>query len=235
MSILAMAARIGRLVQSHIRFQGFLASVSQNSALRAALALVGIQVGIGLIMKTSQKDGKYAFSPSSSVTISEGLKFLLSTWLFWQECRTRVTHQDAPQRNTEVEFESESKADAEAKPFLDDPESNGGKSSNNNNDYVETFIGTRLQVQTFWQYVKHEVSLDVRYGFVRLALFYVLINNLIFVSYKLADPGTISLAKSGVTLITALVMIVALGTRIGKIQWSAISLQVSSNLNEYAL
>jgi hypothetical protein len=48
----------------------------------------------------------------------------------------------------------------------------------------------------------------------------------IFVSYKMADPGTIQLTKSGVTFITALVMIGALGAQISKIQWIAIIIQV---------
>ena len=44
-------------------------------------------------------------------------------------------------------------------------------------------------------------------------------------AYKLADPGTIQLLKSGVTLVTALVMLFALGTRIVKLQWIAIITQ----------
>jgi hypothetical protein len=44
----------------------------------------------------------------------------------------------------------------------------------------------------------------------------------IFVSYKMADPGTIQLTKSGATLITALVMIVTINNKISKIQWIAI-------------
>ena len=47
-------------------------------------------------------------------------------------------------------------------------------------------------------------------------------------AYKLADPGTIQLLKSGVTLITALVMLFALGTRIVKLQWIAIVIQAGA-------
>lgn len=43
----------------------------------------------------------------------------------------------------------------------------------------------------------------------------------------MADPGTIQLTKSGVTFITALVMIATLNTKISKIQWIAILMQVS--------
>lgn len=50
----------------------------------------------------------------------------------------------------------------------------------------------------------------------------------IFVAYKLADPGTIQLLKSGITLVTALVMLFALGTRIVKLQWIAIIIQAGA-------
>lgn len=42
----------------------------------------------------------------------------------------------------------------------------------------------------------------------------------------MADPGTIQLTKSGVTFITALVMIATLNTKISKTQWIAILMQV---------
>ena len=47
-------------------------------------------------------------------------------------------------------------------------------------------------------------------------------------AYKLADPGTIQLLKSGITLVTALVMLFALGTRIVKLQWIAIITQAGA-------
>jgi hypothetical protein len=42
----------------------------------------------------------------------------------------------------------------------------------------------------------------------------------------MADPGTIQLTKSGVTLITALVMIATLNQQVSKTQWMAITMQV---------
>jgi hypothetical protein len=48
----------------------------------------------------------------------------------------------------------------------------------------------------------------------------------LFLSYKMADPGTIQLTKSGVTLITALVMIATLNQQVSKTQWMAITMQV---------
>lgn len=49
----------------------------------------------------------------------------------------------------------------------------------------------------------------------------------IFVSYKLADPGTIALTRSGVIFITAFVMVTTLRTNISTVQWVAIVIQVS--------
>lgn len=86
--------------------------------------------------------------------------------------------------------------------------------------------GGQLTLEEFWNYCKNEVPMDTKYGFFQLALLYALINNTIFVAYKLADPGTIQLLKSGITLITALVMLFALGTRIVKLQWIAIIIQI---------
>lgn len=47
-------------------------------------------------------------------------------------------------------------------------------------------------------------------------------------AYKIADPGTIQLLKSGITLVTALVMFFALGARIVKLQWIAIITQAGA-------
>lgn len=47
-------------------------------------------------------------------------------------------------------------------------------------------------------------------------------------AYKIADPGTIQLLKSGITLVTALVMFFALGSRIVKLQWIAIITQAGA-------
>ena len=109
--------------------------------------------------------------------------------------------------------------------------------------------GGELNWEEFWNYCKSEVPMDTKYGFFQLALLYALINNTvcnsnvivqnvkdsltkvyiqIFVAYKLADPGTIQLLKSGITLVTALVMLFALGTRIVKLQWIAIIIQAGA-------
>ncbi|RFU28397.1 hypothetical protein B7463_g7933, partial [Scytalidium lignicola] len=194
----------------------------QGAAYAAALGLVSIQVGIGIIMKAAQRGGTYTFSPSSSVTISEFCKMLLSTLFFYRECSKR--NQNASGTGSFEETKPFSAEDEEEAQINGNGEASGSQqaqrfSSGNG-------VAPRLGPRRFLEYVRNEVSRDVRYGFAQLALFYALINNTNFVSYKVADPGTIQLTKSGVTFITALVMIFTLGARITKIQWIAIVIQI---------
>ncbi|KAF9767864.1 hypothetical protein IL306_014907 [Fusarium sp. DS 682] len=204
----------------------------QRAAYLAALGLIGIQVGIGVIMKTAQRGGSYSFSPSVSITISEFLKLILSTVFFYRECKTRAQtgvgpstrgsdaayaslsdeHQDYEIQDKDEDTSSLTMMDSE------DEEARGAASSSEPLPF-----GPR----TFWGYVRGEVRNDVRFGFYNLALLYILINNSIFLSYKMADPGTIQLTKSGVTLITALVMMATLNQQLSKIQWMAITMQLS--------
>jgi len=48
----------------------------------------------------------------------------------------------------------------------------------------------------------------------------------VFLLFRLADPGTISLVRSGITLITALNLLITAGTKISKRQWLAIVFQI---------
>jgi hypothetical protein len=56
---------------------------------------------------------------------------------------------------------------------------------------------SKMRFSDFLFYCLTEVSTETQYGFSKLALLYALINNTVFVLYKLADPGTIQLIKSG--------------------------------------
>ncbi|TEA11053.1 CMP-sialic acid transporter 2 [Colletotrichum sidae] len=206
----------------------------QHAAYAAALGLVAIQVGIGIIMKVSQTGGSYSFSPSASVTISEFFKMLLSTIFFYNECKRRAADGIRPStRGGGSGYSSlaTSELPTNERSSLDEKreeEGLNGSASSSSSSSTDKHTGPlpKLDVRTYWSYVRGEVTRDVRYGFCNLALFYVLINNSIFVSYKMADPGTIQLTKSGVTFITALVMIATLNTKISKIQWIAIVMQI---------
>jgi hypothetical protein len=139
----------------------------------SALSLIGIQVGIGIIMKLSQSGGQYSFSASSSVTISEFLKLLLSGLFFWRECRKRQTSFHA----TSTEFDTISN-DAESASASASPSS---QSSFEWRDSIELekqgLTRTRLDARVFMRYCLDEISPKARYGFAQLALLYGLINN----------------------------------------------------------
>ena len=169
----------------------------QNAAYTAALGLVAIQVGIGVILKAAQTGGTYAFSPSASVAISEFFKMVLSTIFFYRECRRRSADGIRPSNRgggggpgysslpasdlpmTERRSSLEEKERGEGMP---DSGANGGASSDANGgghglEKHTTGPLPHLSYRTFWSYVRGEVTVDVRYGFANLALFYVLINN----------------------------------------------------------
>ncbi|KAF4962840.1 hypothetical protein FSARC_9083 [Fusarium sarcochroum] len=207
-------------------------SSPQRAAYLAALGLVGIQVGIGVIMKTAQRGGSYSFSASGSIAISEFLKFILSTVFFYRECKTRAQTGIGPStRGSDAAYASLSD-DNQDIDIQDKDEDSSSLTMIDSDDEEARSAGPSLQPlafspRTFWGYVRGEVRNDVRFGFYNLALLYILINNSIFLSYKMADPGTIQLTKSGVTLITALVMMATLNQQLSKIQWMAITMQLS--------
>ncbi|KAF2101116.1 hypothetical protein NA57DRAFT_55176 [Rhizodiscina lignyota] len=205
-------------------------------AYAAALGLIVIQTGIGILFKAAQTGGKYAFSSASSVAISETLKFALSTVRFYRELRSRPNPSCNVTTNTTSEKLESGEKDESSRRNSESNESDETLLSDVEEQAVASDDDARLHLRdwkdfgdwrAFWQCYLAEVPLETRYGFAHLALLYVLINNLVFVLYRLSDPGTISLIKSGGTLITALVMYMCLGTKLVKGQWLSILLQVS--------
>ena len=85
---------------------------------------------------------------------------------------------------------------------------------------------SRLSISTFLEYCRNELPEETLFGFAHLALLYAVINNTAFALYKIADPGTISLIKSSITLVTALLTRFTLGTKVAKLQWVAILVQI---------
>jgi hypothetical protein len=150
----------------------------QGLAYGAPLGLISAQVVLGLIVQAAQSDGSYGFSASSSATISELLKFLISGYLFYRECRTRHTNQQRPGHSLLVTTERYSSE--ETKPLASEethghPNGNGRASPPFGKSYKTAT--SDLDFSTYLEYVKSEVSIDTRYGFAQLALFCALINN----------------------------------------------------------
>ena len=176
-----------------------------SPAYAAALALIAIQVSICLLYKVSQTNGKwvkdiasevrlvvltalrYGFSASSSVTISETLKFLLSSYLFYRDWRKRRYAPVPEEVLNEIKFE-----DVED----DKEERDGGESSSdtisledencalNNESMHNSFGNRRFELKSFFEACKDEIPTEVRYGFVHLALFYVIINNTVWLLFS---------------------------------------------------
>ncbi|KAF2668334.1 hypothetical protein BT63DRAFT_425654 [Microthyrium microscopicum] len=199
---------------------------SLSPAYAAALALVCIQVGIGIMYKAAQSGGKYPFSATASVTISETLKCLLSTFLFYREWKNREGGVRLPQ--TPIPSQPVTLRDMEEGKEKDDDDSDTLSISDDDplHHMEKSYQHSQGTYAAFFEAVKEEIPQEIKFGFAHLALFYVLINNIVFVLFRLADPGTIQLIKSGTTLITAVVMILFLKTKIGRGQWIAIVFQV---------
>jgi hypothetical protein len=152
---------------------------AQGLAYGAPLGLISVQVVLGIIVQAAQNEGSYGFSASSSVTISELLKFLLSGYFFYRECRSRHTNQQRPGNSLLVTTERHSSE--ETKPLASEetnghPNGNGRASPPFGKNY-KTAATSDLDFSTYLEYIKNEISIDTRYGFAQLALFYALINN----------------------------------------------------------
>jgi hypothetical protein len=174
-------------------------SGAQRAAYLAALGLVGIQVGIGIVLKIAQTGGTYAFSPSASVTISEFLKMLLSTMFFWRECKARAASGIQPSTRGGGSGYSPIGAGLPVsdRSGLGDYEKDGDEESASSNGHASssdkpTGPARPLNMRVFWSYVRGEVTVDVRYGFCNLAMFYVLINNSVSADpwYRASDKQT---------------------------------------------
>lgn len=193
-----------------------------SPAYLATVCLVAIQVGIGVVMKSAQGDhGQYKFSPTSSVTISEFFKLLLSLSFFAIECWHRAKQGVAPGKSDLGAYSlMQTSAETEILRSSDDidvdgiPEVDGKPPS--------TFLTPGL----FWQYLWSELSTPTKFDVLNLSLLYLLVNNTIFACYRLSDPGTIALIKSSGTAVTAIIAIAALGTQLSRRQWTAIALQL---------
>jgi hypothetical protein len=152
----------------------------QGLAYGAPLGLISVQVVLGIIVQAAQKDGSYGFSASSSVTITEFLKFLLSGYFFYRECRTRHATQQRSGHSLLVTTERHSSEETKrlASEETNEHENGNGNGRASPSPFVKSYKTTSdFDFSTYLEYVKNETGIDTRYGFAQLALFYALINN----------------------------------------------------------
>lgn len=133
-------------------------------------------------MKSSQTGGKYAFSSSGLVTISESLKFLLSASILLRQCikkyRQRPKETGAGYaRLIPLPMSPRSSSSDELIEMKGDEEN--GSEETLCEDFDIDLEDTHPKPTLFQSYVTslREVSVDTRYGFANLALLYALINN----------------------------------------------------------
>ena len=130
------------------------------------------------------------------MTISEFCKFLLSTGFFFREWRQR-TYAAVPSDAIE---EQSLKLEAIEEGGNEDGESSGSVDLDGE-DYASLELPSWMQgargfrLSEFIEAIKGEVSTDVRYGFVHLALLYVVMNNMVsahstLVGQHLSNPRT---------------------------------------------
>ena len=60
-----------------------------QKALGAVVALITVQVSLGLLFRLSQSHGHYDFSQAASLAITECLKLVISFVLYWREVNSR--------------------------------------------------------------------------------------------------------------------------------------------------
>ncbi|KAI1075284.1 nucleotide-sugar transporter-domain-containing protein [Whalleya microplaca] len=174
----------------------------QSAGFVAALALIAIQVGIGLLMKIAQNDGKYSFSVPGSIAISEFFKLSIALALY------------------SIQLSQRRELQLGGGEYVSLPTSNSATPD------IEKVSGDNRGEKGLLRSLADEIPLEARRGFWNLALFYALINNTIFIAYEVADPGTISLVRSTVTGLTAFLSTIFLERKISNLQWLAVAFQL---------
>lgn len=141
-----------------------------------------------LIPKPILNAARYTFSASSSVVISELLKFLLSTTFFYREVLKR--HHSSGQSYHAVRPPSEARESLEKEraSLSDDFDYHAGSTVEAGLEGRSADVPQHPQLN-FTPFVRSclaEVPLETKYGFAQLALLYALINNIVrYTSNKL--------------------------------------------------
>ena len=119
--------------------------------------------------------------PHSSVTISETFKLLLSSVFFYREWRQRGYMPELGEALSEIKFEDVEEGkerDGQKRKQVSDTLSLNDENYASHIEETETSFGHRpFHLKAFLGSCKDEIPVEIRYGFVHLALFYVLINN----------------------------------------------------------
>jgi hypothetical protein len=128
-------------------------------------------------INANTKSYSYSFSASSSVTISEFLKLLLSTYFFyreWLQRRQTSIHRTLSTEEIQRDSTEEKRLCEEG---CEDTQSHNSRSGRAMDARYWTLRNPRSDLGSFFQACRDELPSDIGFGFAQLALFYVLINN----------------------------------------------------------
>ncbi|OLN87996.1 hypothetical protein CCHL11_00259 [Colletotrichum chlorophyti] len=190
------------------------ASVSALVPCLTAVGLVLLQVSAAVNLSNARERGQFKFSPSSSLTIAEVLRFIIATIFFKLQIRRRrfanggADYSSLSNRSDEVELGNE---DERASIEL-----SAEKRAR------QARVGS---LAALWRHVWGDSELS--FGFARIALLQMLANNLLFLNFLVTDPGTVQATKSGIAVAAALVTAPAFGLKGPKTRWMAFLIQTS--------
>jgi Nucleotide-sugar transporter len=162
-------------------------------------------------------------------------KLCLSTIFFYQTCWRRYlkANEDSIKHSEAQPLTKQPKSPEESSKTLLSGDSESGDDTDTTRISLEDIEIKKPNWRPgpfspfiYFHYCRKELNLPTIFAYGHLALFYATINNTVFVLFKLADPGTIQLIKSGITLITALALMLTVGQHIARLQWVAIGFQI---------
>jgi hypothetical protein len=155
-------------------------SSSKHAAVVSAACLVGLQVFFGILTDYVQLGREPKFSLTSCVAISELLKLTISLALFYVECRKRAANRLGPASRrgsaTYSSLEGSSRRSQDRSSGEWTSESTFFQDTLRDSD-KEGKHAQALSLKIFWDYIRGELSADLRYGFARLALLNAVISN----------------------------------------------------------
>lgn len=131
----------------------------------AAFGLVFLQVAAALNLWNARERGQFNFSPTSSLTISETLRFLAAAFLFKREVRRRAANGGAEYTSIGSESEDLDLGAEDGRPSIDDAAEKQSRHAR---------IGSlRALARHVWG------DSNVKFGLMRIALLQMLASNLV--------------------------------------------------------
>ena len=162
----------------YLKLRENVSAMLADSSLLALFSLIIVQIGCGIILKTAEHHGTYRFSPSSSVAISEMLKFLISTCLLFRQYRVWL--------NTEAGYAPVDIYDPIDEESL---ESSSFSTAGQSKSMPLASLTTHheLKPPSCVLYIRNQAGCCSLSGLLHLALVYAIINNTVGISRWLLD------------------------------------------------